>query len=293
MGTLLNRRRYMGGVPTSIDWSKQYLTFEAIESGTFKNSLNAVDYSLDGGNTWTNLAADTNSPSVSAGSKIMWKATLTPASSNGIGTFSATNKFNAMGNAMSLLYGANFEGETDLTGKTNAFRRLFYNNTKIVSAKDMVFPSLTLVGYCLYETFRGCSALVTPPELPATTLAGYCYSDTFNGCTSLATAPDLPATTVVDHCYSGMFYECKALAKAPDLPALTISNLCYQYMFYGCSKLNYIKAMFTTTPGQTSRYWVQGVAANGTFVKNSAATWTNSFGVNAIPTGWTVETASE
>ena len=52
--------------------------------------------------------------------------------------------------------------------------------------------------------------------------------------------------------------------------------------------MNYIKAMFTTTPGNsyTSR-WVSGVAATGTFIKNSSATWTTT-GVNGIPTGWTV-----
>jgi hypothetical protein len=64
-------------------------------------------------------------------------------------------------------------------------------------------------------------------------------------------------------------------------------------MFNGCTNLNYIKAMFTTAP--SSSYlsnWVSGVSASGTFVKNSAATWENTFGPSAIPTGWTVETAS-
>jgi hypothetical protein len=51
--------------------------------------------------------------------------------------------------------------------------------------------------------------------------------------------------------------------------------------------------MFTTTPGTTNtRDWVNGVAASGTFVKNSAATWTTT-GNNGVPTGWTVQTASE
>jgi hypothetical protein len=63
-------------------------------------------------------------------------------------------------------------------------------------------------------------------------------------------------------------------------------------MFTNCSKLNYIKAMFTTTPSTTyTQNWVSGVAASGTFVKNSAASWDVS-GVHGIPSGWTVETAS-
>ena len=64
------------------------------------------------------------------------------------------------------------------------------------------------------------------------------------------------------------------------------------YMFNGCSNLNYIKAMFTTTPSTSyCNTWVGGVAATGTFVKNSAATWTGT-GTSKVPTGWTVETAS-
>jgi hypothetical protein len=62
-------------------------------------------------------------------------------------------------------------------------------------------------------------------------------------------------------------------------------------MFNGCTNLNYIKALFTTTPSTSYTWnWVQGVASTGTFVKSTSATWTTT-GVNGIPTGWTVETA--
>ena len=90
-----------------------------------------------------------------------------------------------------------------------------------------------------------------------------------------------------------MFSNCTRLTTAPELPATTLTGYCYNSMFYGCSSLNYIKALFTTTPATSNNTnnWVQGVAANGTFVKNSAATWTTR-GVNGIPNGWTIETAS-
>jgi hypothetical protein len=64
-------------------------------------------------------------------------------------------------------------------------------------------------------------------------------------------------------------------------------------MFQGCTKLNYIKAMFTTTPGMNYTYnWLITVAGNGIFVKNAVATWdvTGSYG---IPSGWIVKTATE
>ena len=89
-----------------------------------------------------------------------------------------------------------------------------------------------------------------------------------------------------------MFWGCTALTTAPVLPATTLATRCYSFMFQGCSNLNYIKAMFTTTPSNTyTGGWVNRVAATGTFVKNSAAQWdvTGSYG---IPSGWTVQTAS-
>ena len=62
-------------------------------------------------------------------------------------------------------------------------------------------------------------------------------------------------------------------------------------MFQGCRSLNYIKALFTTTPGTNyTQNWVSSVASSGTFVKNTNATWTNT-GNSAVPSGWTVEYA--
>jgi hypothetical protein len=59
-------------------------------------------------------------------------------------------------------------------------------------------------------------------------------------------------------------------------------------MFYGCTNLNYIKALFTTKPYWLyTDNWVSGVAATGTFVKSSSATW-DVTGIHGIPSGWTV-----
>ena len=67
-------------------------------------------------------------------------------------------------------------------------------------------------------------------------------------------------------------------------------------MFQGCKSLNYIKAMFTTTPSSSyMSNWVNGVASSGTFVMNSAATWTptpSNCGISTYPCDWTVEKAS-
>ena len=141
--------------------------------------------------------------------------------------------------------------------------------------------------------FYGCTSLTSAPQLSTTTLVSNCYQQMFQGCTSLTTAPELLATNLQSYCYSSMFYGCTSLTTAPELPATTLANGCYNFMFSGCTSLNYIKAMFTTEPSSTyTNKWVNGVAASGTFVKNSAATW-DVRGANGIPNGWTVETASE
>lgn len=201
------------------------------------------------------------------------------------------------------------------TLELGCYQNMFIGCTSLTTVPSL--PATTLEEYCYYNMFNGCTSLTTAPSLPAstmavacysgmfygctnltsapvlsaTTLASNCYEGMFRGCTSLTTAPSLPATTLTYRCYGNMFQGCTSLTTAPDLPALTLANQCYHYMFYNCSNLNYIKAMFTTTPSSTyTNYWVSGVAANGTFVKNSSATWTTT-GVNAVPNGWTIQTA--
>lgn len=464
--------RYTNGQwqETERDWSREYLTFKALESGTFSFSGNSVDYSLDNGKTWTILASNTPTPTVNAGNSIMFKAEITPSSSIGVGTFSSTGRYEAMGNPYSLLYGDNFVGVTDISAKTYALYRLFYNSSNLVSAEKLSLPATTLANFCYYYMFYACTSLTTAPELPATKMASYCYdamfmtctaltttqnvltfnasgatacfadmfrrcksltktvylqpngsnpaygasgycrnmyaectsltqiqnlppvqlsgtlgvigsapsayTGMFSGCTSLVTAPlpqvtglsnycfegmfrnctsltgfmgsstrlpattlkpycysymfagcsslvnvpvlpatrltgaqycynrmfhsctsltvapELPATTLVNYGYNLMFYGCTSLVNAPDLPATTLTNQCYEGMFQN-SGVQRIKYMALSEPSSTYTYnWADGLPSTGTFIKNANATWTNTFGASAIPTGWTVETAT-
>lgn len=241
------------------------LHFEAIEDMTVSFSTNAIEYSLDN-ETWQTLPAATATPTISAGSKVYFRASgLTPNSSTGIGQFSTTGKFNAVGNVMSMISGADFAEVKSV--KENGLRTLFKSCTGLINADQLI--------------------------LPATTLAPNCYTQMFRDCTSLVAAPILPATTMKDSCYYRMFDGCTSLVNAPELPATTLASSCYSYMFSSCSSLQYIKAMFTTTPGSSyTAGWVSGVKSVGTFVKNAAATW-DVTGDNGIPSGWTIKTATE
>ena len=244
-----------------------YLTIEALEDGfTASLSNNGCEYCIDGEDNWISLSSGTSTKSINTGQTLSFRAELTPASNSGIGTFTLSKNCNVKGNVMSMLFGDSGKDNYSLSSKSYAFHRLFYNATTLQN--------------------------VSSDFLPATTLATHCYSYMFYGCTSLLTAPDLPATTLQQYCYQYMFRGCSSLTTAPTLPATSLQRYCYQYMFQNCSKLNYIKAMFTTTPGTSyTRNWVSSVASSGTYIKNSSARYTTT-GTSAIPSGWTVQTAS-
>ena len=302
------------------DYSQDYLTFIANENGKFKftpQDINAIiSYSTDDGNTWT----VGKSVEVNSGDKVMWKGTLKPIVNYGIGSFSFSSKgnFDVQGNVMSLLFGDNFIGQTDLSGKDSAFKSLF-NGVKIVSAKNLSLPATTLAvccyqgmfgnctslieapelpatilkESCYYSMFGNCTSLIEAPELPATTLANYCYNGMFSGCQNLVNAPELPATTLVSGCYSSMFDMCLSLVNAPKLPAKTLVPNCYWGMFDGCINLSSITCLATNiSESNCTNNWLRNVAASGTFTKAaSMSSWPTS--VNGIPSGWTVQDYSE
>ena len=184
----------------------------------------------------------------------------------------------------------------------NCYTGMFQRCEKLEDAP--VLPSTDLKYSCYSHMFNGCKSLKKAPKLPATSLAEACYQRMF-GNSGLTEAPELPAMDLEVMCYQYMFEGCSSLVKAPVLPATTLNYWCYEKMFSGCSSLNYIKMMGTKVKKDTwSGYklvdltndnigsycteWVNGVAANGTFVKNQEAVW-DATGANGIPEGWTVE----
>ena len=185
------------------------------------------------------------------------------------------------------------DDEIPMSEEGSTYRRFIMTGSIAASGNIMsLFNfSTTIPNNGLSSVFYGCTSLTTAPELPATTLAKECYLGMFQECTSLTQAPALPATTLAEWCYVHMFEGCTSLTTAPELPATTLAESCYSYMFYNCTNLNYVKAMFTDTSiYYTLMSWLEGVSSTGTFVKNAAATWTNTDA--GIPSGWTVQTTS-
>ena len=279
------------GYNEEIDFSLLPLHIEAIEDLTISFSNN-YEYSKDI-STWSSGTSST-SISANAGEKVYFRASGLQATSEvGIGRFTISAPCRIAGNVMSMLYGDDYMG-ADVITQSHALYKLFINQQNIYDARSLVLPATTLANYCYNYLFSGCTNLVNAPALPATALARSCYSNMFNRCTSLVNAPALPATTLANYCYSSMFYGCTSLVNAPELPATALAQYCYWSMFEGCSNLDYIK-MMSISDGLGYTYtnkWTSGVKSSGTFVKNADATWENSFGTSAIPSGWTVEMAS-
>ena len=176
------------------DYSQDYLTFEALEDGTFSFSDNSLYYSINNGVSWNSLAAGTETELITAGTKVLWKRDLyiyiNSSSNLSIGRFSSTNKFNISGNILSLFYINNFYEYNILPQKSSysssyySLNSMFEGCSKLINAKNLILP-LTLTQSCFFGLFYNCTSLMEVPELPATKLVVSCYQKMFYGCTSL------------------------------------------------------------------------------------------------------------
>lgn len=260
----------------SIVYSAMPLTFEVLSGGTIfwkasKTAFTAeIEYKKNDGE-WTSITATTAGTEINvvAGDKVQFRGDNQAYSiySQGIreNSFSGTTcVYKVYGNIMSLVNSTGFTGATTLQS-AYTFYSLFYTNTGLTDASNLI--------------------------LPATSLTEKCYSGMFRGCSSLETAPVLPATAISSNCYEFMFMSCGSLTTAPELPASTLPFSCYQNMFTSCVNLNYVKCLATDLSGYNClNQWLSNVAQTGTFVKHPNMTsWAS--GDSGIPTGWTVQDA--
>lgn len=168
----------------------------------------------------------------------------------------------------------------------NCYTGMFQRAEQLEMAPEL--PATELKYSCYSHMFNGCKALEKAPELPALSLAEACYQRMF-GNSGLLEAPELPAMNLEVMCYQYMFEGCENLKKSPILPALQLNYWCYEKMFHNCSNLNYVNAAFITKPSASyTTNWLDGVAKEGTFVKNPDATW-DVRGEDGIPEGWSIQ----
>lgn len=278
---------YSGG--TTHDYSLDYFTIVSLSNNnaiSFQNSAYTttvtISYSTDNGSTWTDATASQNTTvslaTLNTNDRMLVKGTndTLGAAYNKFTRFNATGDFNVEGNTMSLLYGDNFSGQTTfVSGNSTWFPMLFSYNTHIINAENLVLPATDLLSPKPTGTngayngmFRGCSNLLTAPQLPAMTLNPSCYASMFEGCTSLRVAPTLPATTLAKNCYQKMFCIDRtnptqaAMTVAPELPTTTLANKCYMEMFLNNASLTTAQSSIgdssTTMAASACTYMFQG-----------------------------------
>ncbi len=243
------------GIPAGWITTDTPLTIEAIEDGTtvtIANNLKLpIEYSTDGGTTWTTKSDATITISdIAEGATVQLRGDNACYSqgSKAKSTIITTDKdAYAYGNVMSLVSSTGYATATTLTADY-ALYMLFYQNTHLKShaEKELVLPATSLTENCYGGMFNGCTALTKAPALPATTLVKRCYWYMFSSCTSLATAPELPATNLAESCYGYMFQN-TGLTTAPTLPATSLSAYCYQSMFRVCKQLDTAPVLPATT----------------------------------------------
>lgn len=305
--------------PTPTGDTNDYLTFQIVSGGTIRYfspyGNRTVQYTRDG-NTWNTLSHQ-GTLNVSAGEIIKWKGVVPGLARKQDNFGVGTAKYNVWGNVMSLLYGDNYSGQTDMgpyafyglfadAGVVSAqylnlpadavpiwgYARMFESCTALTQAP--VLPATLIGENCYTQMFAYCSSLVTAPALPATYVRDGSYSSMFLNCTSLVNAPALPATEIEKTAYAQMFLKCTSLVTAPELPVIVPPVQAYRAMFWGCTSLQYVKCLATRiytddTYGWVTLDWMYEVPASGTFVTPAPSIYPRD--EDGIPAGWTISNA--
>lgn len=306
-----------------------YLCFTALEAGTFTLTIPAavtptylsyVEWSKDG-RTWNHTDNTSETVTidvqVAQGDKVYWRGSGNRCTADTTVATSALNvssdaRFDASGHLLSILKGDDYENVSGVQRYT--FCNLFYQNTALVHAHDLVLPPVGLTGV-FFQLFRGCSSLVSPPaSIPLTTIPAWGCRGMYYDCSSLITPTDLIATTygntactfmyrgcasltriatlptvtsLVDSAqFQQMYYGCTSLTRA-ELPTVTapMTTQLFAAMFYRCTNLSYIKCMYTDISTNLAfNDWVYGVSSTGTFIQAEGVEWPR--GASGIPTGW-------
>lgn len=225
-----------------------------------------VFYSTDQTN-WSSMGTTSDitpiTATIPANGKLYLKATANSWGTSGetYNHISASYNHNIGGNAMSLIYGDNFENQTAFpAGSESNFCGLFRSDTTLLNAENLV--------------------------LPATTITPLCYEYMFNSCISLLTSPTMSVTTLSHQCCWGMFESCTNLTTAPVLLPTTLEVTCYTFMFSGCNNLSSITTYAQNISADSCLVgWLGGVAATGDFYNLGGATYESGGG--GIPSGWT------
>jgi len=282
-------------------------------------------YSFDK-STWTTVTYSDDVCTISIpnqNQKLYFRSSdgLSQSSSNYYRVYS-TNNINIGGDLKTLV---DYTDSTIDTIPPYNFYQLFYSSSsksaKIVDTSNLTMDNIIYVdSNAFYNTFRGCTTLITPiRELPATYGGYQCYKSMYYGATSMTSAPIIKiSNTWSGHTGNGslfnsMFKGCTSL-QSVDLSNISFSATGAAFgansmfdgctnlrgpvvinnqglqnsmtkMFNNCSSLSDIRYLGSSWNSSYATDWVSGVSSSGDFYNIGGATIPT--GTNGIPTGWT------
>jgi len=230
-----------------------YLTFEASEGQVtvspaqywIESSYGTAEYSTDNGVTWNSLL---EYDSITA-DKIQFRA-VSEGATNGDPWQIEGNNVSVYGEILTIIdYQSVIDGTYEIELSDGCFADMFAYQENLLSAENLIMPSLSLPPSCCYDMFYSCFNLVYPPDLPAQEIDFECYCCMFRSCFSLIHAPSIGATTITDvSAMSEMFMFCPSLLEIPELYTLQITDFCYQSMFANCNSLRFSETQTSECP---------------------------------------------
>ena len=226
------------------------LCLTAVEAGStvsYANINNSPDvqYTIDGGYTWSTLNEGQKVTLKDVGDKVYIRGYNPEGFSKNANSYTRLvlqGDIAASGSVMSLIDG---KGDVTEIPSTCCFLDLFLGCKALTKAPELT--ATVLNDSCYWSMFDNCTSLTEAPELPVKELKQNCYDKMFYGCSALTKAPELPATKMEAGCYEKMFYGCSSLTKAPELPATQLAERCYNEMFLGCKNLTEAPELPATT----------------------------------------------
>lgn len=172
-------------------------------------------------------------------------------------SFGGDSKVVAYGNAMSLIYGSDFEGKETFKSKFYGLDELLSQSVNddahLIDAKHLHLPATATSISCYYRMFKGCKELKrAPSSIKATVLGRTSCVEMFEDCWSLTEAPEFNnGLTAYEACCTNMFRWCYSLKNAPSIIDVSLYDI-QEPDLPDVMNLGYFGAMFQGCSGLTS-----------------------------------------